>query len=135
MSTALMYSPYGATEDLKPSFSWGNALGVGALGLVGYGLTKGGPGHSPSFPAYRKNPLPIVLGLGLGTWALVGGGAWAGYKVKNFFFSGTAVTGMFVGGSLGFAYGMYKDERALGMGFMGMALGWGLMKIYDQTVG
>jgi hypothetical protein len=30
---------------------------------------------------------------------------------------------------------MYKDERALGMGFMGMALGWGLMKIYDQTVG
>jgi hypothetical protein len=57
MSTALMYSPYGATEDLKPSsFNWGNALGVGALGLVGYAMTKGAPGQSPSFPAYRKNP-------------------------------------------------------------------------------
>ena len=132
MSTALV--PYGEAPVGDRPVNWGNILGIGALGVVGYKLSSGGSHQSPAWPKYRQNPLPVVLGLGLGTWALLGGTAWAGVKVKSYFFSGTAVTGMFVGGALGFAYGMYRNERALGMGFMGMALGWGLFKIYDEAV-
>ncbi len=132
MSTAL--TSYGAAALGDRPVNWGNILGIGALGVVGYRMATGGRYHTPGWPKYRENPLPLVLGLGLGTWALLGGTAWAGYKVKDYFFSGAAVTGLFVGGALGFAYGMYRDERPLAMGMMGMALGWGLFKIYDESV-
>lgn len=119
---------YGEAPLGERPVDWGNILGIGALGVAGYKLMQDRRG------AYKKNPLPIVLGLGLGTWAMIGGTALVGYKVKSYFFSGAAVTGMFVGGALGFAYGMYRDERPMGMGMMGMALGWGLFKIYDEAV-